>query len=123
MLDPPRGARRAQPTRPAGWPRPSAAERGRGVHSRPPAAPSPAQAQQDERWSPEWMETRRRQRRARFAVAVGLAAAAGMTVVALITVGSPPDSGTPSSIPPASGPTAIGTAGLVPVPQSPPTTP
>jgi len=68
-------------------------------------------------------ETRHRQRRARLAVGLGLVAAAGLTVLALVTAGSSPGSVTQSPIIPTSGPSAVGTAGLVPVPQSPPTTP
>jgi hypothetical protein len=132
MLDPPRGARRAQPTRPAGWPRPSAAERARGAHVRPPtpgeeaepaAAAEGVEADAEERSSRA--EHRRRQRRARLAVGAGLVGAAGLTVLALLTAGSSPGSviQTQSSVVPTQGPAAVGTAGLVPVPQSPPTSP
>src|SRR6516164_3542873 len=148
MLDSPRGSRRAAATRPAGWPRLSATERSRGAHGRaaggalpeepselvvlPESAGSGVSAEsgisvdagvsQDDGRSSRG-ETRHRQRRARLAVGLGLVAAAGLTVLALVTAGSSPGSVTQSPMIPTSGPSAVGTAGLVPVPQSPPTTP
>jgi hypothetical protein len=132
MLDPPRGARRAQPTRPAGWSRPSAAERARAAHVRPPGDPGAAEpvpsvevVETDAEERSSRAEHRRRQRRARLAVGAGLVGAAGLTVLTLLTAGSSPGSviQTQSSVVPTPGPAAVGTAGLVPVPQSPPTTP
>ncbi len=127
-LDPSRAARRHQASRPTGW-RPSSggspAGRGRAAHAdrRSVAAPAEASPEDDERWSREWMATRRRQRRARAGVGLGLVIAAGCTVLALLTTGSPQGSGVQAPVVLTPGPASVGPAGLVPVPQSPPTTP
>jgi hypothetical protein len=78
------------------------------------------QAVADERWSREWMGARRRQHRARLGVFTGLALAAGLTVLALLTARSPTSTGPQTTSIVLTPEPAVGTAGLVPAPQPPP---
>src|ERR1700676_2114093 len=83
-----------QPSRPAGWARGPGSEHGRTPHPAVPdrSATFPSKGSteggqavtQDDRWSREWFTARRRQRATRLVVALGLAAAAGITVLALV---------------------------------------
>jgi hypothetical protein len=73
-------------------------------------------------------QERRRQRRARWAVGAGLAAAAALSVGALLTARTPPGQpssalvpSTPPTAAPASGTGAVATAGLAPSIEPPPT--
>jgi hypothetical protein len=77
----------------------------------------------DERWSREWLGQRRRQHRARVGVATGLALAALLTVLALLTARSPTNTGPQTTSIVLTPAPAVGTAGLVPAAQPPPSAP
>ena len=77
----------------------------------------------DERWSREWLGERRRQHRARVGVMTGLALAALLTVLALLTARSPTNTGPQTTSIVLTPPPAVGTAGLVPAAQPPPSAP
>jgi hypothetical protein len=90
---------------------------------RPPPVGSGDELAADERWSREWLGERRRQHRARVGVATGLALAALLTVLALLTARSPTNTGPQTTSIVLTPPPAVGTAGLVPAAQPPPSAP
>jgi hypothetical protein len=90
---------------------------------RPPSAGSGDEVAADERWSREWLGQRRRQHRARVGVATGLALAALLTVLALLTARSPTNTGPQTTSIVLTPAPAVGTAGLVPAAQPPPSAP
>ena len=90
---------------------------------RPPSVGSGDEVAADERWSREWLGERRRQHRARVGVATGLALAALLTVLALLTARSPTNTGPQTTSIVLTPPPAVGTAGLVPAAQPLPSAP